>query len=98
MTSERIVKLDSLSFNWGKNFPHPPTWDEMFDKLSAYQSRFKTCNVACSSAKPTGALARWAAYQRMEYKRYKSGRASLLSPDQIEKLDGIGMNWNGPKL
>eukprot|EP00536_Pseudo-nitzschia_multiseries_P000431 jgi/Psemu1/233581/estExt_Genewise1.C_50246 len=94
---QRIIKLNSLGFCWGKKYPAPASWNNMFEALQEYQQRMGNCNVPCHPTKPT-LLARWAAYQRTEYKRFAKGKDSLLTLDQIGKLETIGMNWNGPKL
>jgi len=94
---ERIIKLDSLGFNWGQNFPPPPSWDEMFEQLHNYQQKMGNCNVPFNATNPN-ALAKWAAYQRAEYKRFQKGKDSLLTLDEIGQLKEIGMKWKGPKL
>jgi hypothetical protein len=94
---ERIIKLDSLGFNWGQKYPAPPSWDEQFEKLHNYQQQMGNCNVPFNEANPN-ALAKWAAYQRAEFKRFKKGKDSLLTLDQIGALKGIGFKWKGPKL
>lgn len=94
---ERIIKLDSIGFYWGIKFPPPVSWDEMFEQLNAYKERMGNCNVPHNFDCPT-ALAKWAAYQRSEYKRFKTGRDSLLTLDKIGKLKELGINWKGPRL
>lgn len=97
ISPERIIKLDSIGFNWGKKFPPPPSWNEMFNQLKIFQQKMGNCNVPFNRTHPN-ALAKWTAYQRAEYKRFRKGLDSLLSLDQIEKLQEIGFNWKGPKL
>lgn len=97
LKQERVDKLERLGFSWGSKHPSPPTWDEMFQQLLAYWKRFHNCNLPLSSSNPTP-LAKWAAYQRKEYKLLKKGQTSLLMDEQIAKLNGIQFNWNGPKL
>lgn len=94
---EKIVKLDGLGMWWGKDFPKPAPWNDMFEKLKSYRQHRGDCNVPFNADNPT-ALARWAANQRMEYKRFKKGRDSLLDLEQIQNLNEIEMNWRGPKL
>mmetsp|Transcript_32125 Transcript_32125/g.75538 ORF Transcript_32125/g.75538 Transcript_32125/m.75538 type:complete len:259 (+) Transcript_32125:1467-2243(+) len=94
---EKVAKLDSLGLHWGKKYPAPPSWDEMYESLKEYQQRMENCNVPFHPTTPT-VLARWAAYQRTEYKRFSKGKDSLLTLDQIGQLETIGMNWKGPKL
>ena len=94
---ERIIKLESLGICWGKKYPPLPSWNDMFEKLLNFLEKMGNCNIPFNSTNPT-ALAKWAAYQRMEYKRFKKGRDSLLTLDEIGKLKEIGFNWKGPKL
>jgi len=97
LKQERVDKLERLGFSWGSKFPSPPSWDEMFQQLLAYWKRYHNCNLPLSSSNPTP-LAKWAAYQRKEYKLLKKGHTSLLMEEQIAELNGIQFNWNGPKL
>ena len=55
------------------------------------------CNVPFNADHPTP-LAKWTAYQRAEYKRWKKGRDTLLTLDQIGRLNDIGFNWKGPRF
>lgn len=97
ITADNIVKLDSIGFDWGKGYPPPQSWDEMFAQLQNYQQKMGNCNVPFNAKNPSP-LAKWAAYQRAEYKRFKQGRHSLLTLDQIGKLKEIKFNWKGPRL
>jgi len=94
---ERLVKLDSIGFNWGKRYPDPPTWDDMYEQTKDFQEKMGNCCVPFNSTNPN-TLAKWAAYQRYEYKRFKNGRNTLITLDQIEKLKDIGFSWKGPTL
>ncbi len=95
--SEKIIKLDSIEFDWGKGFSPPKSWDEMFAQVQNYQQKMGNCNVPFNTTNPNP-LAKWTAYQRAEYKRFKQGRDSLLTLDQIGQLKEIGFKWKGPKL
>ena len=94
---ERITKLDGVGFNWGRKFPPPPSWDDMFEQLHGFLQRMGHCNVPFRPTHPS-ALAKWTAHQRAEYKRFRKHRDSLLTKDQIGRLEGIGFDWKGPKL
>jgi hypothetical protein len=95
---ERILKLDSLGFNWGtKHFSPLVDWNGMHAKLVEYKNRFGNCKVPLNPTNPSS-LAKWVAFQRKEYRRLEKGRDSLLTNDQIQKLNDVGMNWDGPKL
>jgi len=93
---ERIAKLESIGFGWGKKYPDPPTWDEMFEKLSSFKKRTGDCNVPFNENNPTP-LAKWIANQRYEYRRYRKGMDYLITDDQMGRLDGIGFKWKKPK-
>jgi len=93
---ERIAKLESIGFSWGKKYPDPPTWDEMFEKLSSFKKRTGNCNVPFNENNPTP-LAKWIANQRYEYRRYRKGMDYLITDEQMGHLDGIGFKWKKPK-
>ena len=97
MESKKIAKLNHLGFWWGKNQPSPPSWDYNFEKLFAFNKNTGQCNIFIDRESPTP-LAMWISIQRTEYKRFKKSQGSLLSIDQIQKLENIGLNWKGPKL
>eukprot|EP00535_Pseudo-nitzschia_heimii_P013065 CAMPEP_0197196688 /NCGR_PEP_ID=MMETSP1423-20130617/32486_1 /TAXON_ID=476441 /ORGANISM="Pseudo-nitzschia heimii, Strain UNC1101" /LENGTH=291 /DNA_ID=CAMNT_0042650499 /DNA_START=1316 /DNA_END=2191 /DNA_ORIENTATION=- len=97
LSIERVVKLEGLGFQWGRNMPPPPTWEEMYTELIAYKERMGDCNVPINAANPTP-LAKWVGYQRREFKRFKHGRNSLIENDHIDKLREIGFAWKGPVL
>ena len=94
---ERIAKLDRIGFNWGKKYPPPPSWDEMFEQLHKFWQKKGHCKVPFNEKNPS-AIAKWMACQRTEYKRFRKGRDSLLTNDQIGQLKEIGFDWKGAKL
>jgi len=99
-TANQVDKLDSLGFFWGKKSHRPPpvSWDDMFQQLLDYKESTGNCNVPVENANLIP-LVRWMAYQRFEYECYNLNKhSSLLTENQILKLEDIGMNWNGPKL
>jgi len=97
LSNEKISKLESLYVDWGKKFPPPATWDEMFEQLKNFKERAGHCNVPFNATNPTP-LGKWVAYQRMEYKRFKNGVPSLITVEQVQKLKEIKLSWKGPKL
>lgn len=92
---DRVDKLDSLEFYWGKDFPAPISWAERLEELQKYQKAMGDVPVHPSYPTP---LAKWVSQQRKEYKRAKKGAPSLLSLEQIDKLNSVGFNWKGPRL
>ena len=97
ITPERIIKLDSIGMFWGKAFPAPVSWDSRFAELEKFQKAMKHCNIPVCSKNPSE-LAKWVSVQRYEYKRFHNGRDSLLSLDQMAKLNEIGFSWKGPRV
>ena len=92
LTQERIDKLESLGFHWGRKFPDPPSWGDQFTQLAEFQKEMGHCNVPVHPTDPS-ALAKWVSWQRHEHKRFRQGRDSLLTLDQIEKMNQIGFKW-----
>mmetsp|Transcript_6966 Transcript_6966/g.13771 ORF Transcript_6966/g.13771 Transcript_6966/m.13771 type:complete len:232 (+) Transcript_6966:787-1482(+) len=37
---DKIDKLNKVSFNWGKGFPDPPSWEDNFQELKKYHDKF----------------------------------------------------------
>jgi Helicase associated domain len=97
ITPERIALLDGLGFNWGKKYPAPLSWEDNFEELQKYKKAMGHCNIFVDPKNPS-VLAKWVATQRMEYKRFRKGRDSLLSLEQIGKLKEIGFRWKSASL
>ena len=97
ISPERIVMLEGLGFNWGKKYPAPPSWDESLEELKKFRKAMNHCNIHMDPKSPS-ALAKWVSTQRSEYKRFDKGCDSLLSLEQIGKLNEIEFNWKGPRL
>ena len=76
------------------DFPlHIPTtltpWDDKFNELKEYKSKYRHCNVPQKS----GPLGAWVAKQRYEYLRKQKKEPSQMTDDRIKLLEGIGFNW-----
>ena len=97
ISEERIIKLESIEFNWGVKFPPPFCWDEMYEKLKEFKQRMGNCNVPFNENSPT-ALAKWLAFQRTEYRHFRFGRPCLMNLEQIGMLTELGVKWKGSKL
>ena len=41
-------------------------------------------------------LGQWLNHNRHEYRKHQEGKPSLLAQDRIEKLEGLGFDWNAP--
>lgn len=93
---ERVAKLDGIGMYWGTKFPEPPSWETRFEELKEYKTAMR-CDPAVDLKNPTP-LATWVSAQRNEYRRFKKGRDSLLTLEQIGKLNEVKLNWKGPRL
>jgi hypothetical protein len=92
LPQDKIDKLDSIGFDWGKNFDPPQTWETAFSEIKNHKETFGSCEVA-----PGGALGKWSNTQRKEFKRAKHGKDTLLTLDQIKQLNSIGFKWKGSR-
>ncbi|KAL3912334.1 MAG: hypothetical protein SGARI_001213 [Bacillariaceae sp.] len=97
ITPERIIKLDSIGMFWGKAFPAPASWEERFNQLQDFQKAMGHCKIPICAKNPSD-LAMGVSVQRHEYKRFHKGRDSLLSLEQMAKLNEIGFSWKGPRV
>ncbi len=97
LSPEKIVKLESIGFEFGKKFTPPSSWEEMCEKLTNYKNGMGHCNVPFNETNPTP-LAKWLAFQRKEYMHFRFGRPSLITLEQIGILNELGVKWKGPKL
>jgi hypothetical protein len=95
LSKERIARLDSIGFYWGKGTPEPESWDTKFEELAKYQKHMGHCNINIDPRSPSE-LAKWVTAQRAEYKYFRKCRASLLSTEQVGRLKKIGFQWKGP--
>jgi hypothetical protein len=84
LSSDRIRRLDALGFEWD---PKNAAWEEMFSRLVEYQKHAGNCRVPQQWPEDQH-LANWVGTQRQ---RKKYGH---LSPDQIQRLDALGFEWN----
>jgi Helicase associated domain len=96
MTVDKIRKLESLGFSWGKNCPPTRSWKQNYDDLKKYKESQGHCNVPICPNNPS-VLARWVTNQRQEYKHRVKGRDSLLKQEQVEMLNEIGFSWRRPR-
>jgi hypothetical protein len=95
ISPERIELLDRIGMFWGKAYPSPKTWDEYLQELKDYKEAMGDCNIKMGNKKDPSPLAKWVSYQRLEYKRFRNGRDSLLTTEQIKQLNELGFVWKG---
>jgi Helicase associated domain len=96
LSDDKILKLESIGIHWGKSFPAPVPWEERLDELQKYKAAMR-CDPPVNPKDPSP-LAKWVSFQRSEYRRFKKGRDSLLTMEQIGQLNDIGFKWKGPRL
>lgn len=82
--------------NSGKKYPTLPSWEERFEETKKYMAAMRN-DPPVSNDNPTS-LGIWVSAQRNEYRRFKKGRDSLLTLEQIGQLKDIGFNFKGPRL
>ena len=94
ISQERIEKLDSIGFYWGKDYSSgvSRSFGDSFDDnvlaLQEYKAAMGNFNVH-----PNQELGRWIVRIRAEYKLFAKGRTSLMTIQHIQKLKDIGFSW-----
>jgi len=88
LTKEKIRKLDALDLDWERR--DIQTWDESFEKLSAFQNEHGHCNVAREDERR---LFDWLVVQKKRRLGPYQGRPKL-TKKEIEKLESIGVVWS----
>ena len=90
LSADQIQKLQALGFDWTQ-----PTkgdkWADMFDKLTEYSNNHGDINGVSMSYKEEPNLCHWVCRQRALNAKGK------LSPEQVEKLTVMGIDWTGPQ-
>jgi superfamily II DNA or RNA helicase len=82
LSSDRIRWLDELGFIWKMKSAQ---WDEMFERLTAFQKKYRHCDVP-HLWKEDRSLAIWVVNTRR--------RKDQLSTEQMQKLVAIGFDWD----
>ena len=94
LSQDRIDKLEAIGFHWGKGFPVPKTWDDMFQELAQYKKTFGHCNVPINDDPALRTpLAKWVAKQRMQGKRFRKQMPSEMTVEQYERLNDLSFLW-----
>lgn len=87
MNQDRVDKLNTIGFYFGKKYGEPKTWDdwalELQERVDAFGVHPKTIAIDTD-------LGKWILSQRKEYKRLKKGKPSSLSMDQAKRLKSLG--------
>jgi superfamily II DNA or RNA helicase len=82
LRENRILLLNLLEIEWNPMKDH---WDTMYEKLLLFKTQEGHCRVPSLK----NGLGRWVFTQRQNY--YKK----ILAPEQINKLEAIGFQWDG---
>jgi len=82
LSEDRLKRLVDIGFDWD---PRASNWDEMFNELLAYKAQYGDVNVPDEWPTPLGA---WVGKQR------NTKRTNILSPERLQKLNGIGFVWD----
>lgn len=89
MSDARQQKLDDVGFVWDLQ---TMVWQERFNELVEYKKIHGDCNVPCRfEENPT--LGMWVKCQRRQYKLFRSGQLSRLTPERFQLLTNMGFTW-----
>jgi hypothetical protein len=88
MTTFRIKELESLDFQWDRC---SPTWEDRLSELADYSKIHAHCNV---SRNENPMLNKWAGRQRNQYKLYREGKISSITPLRIQTLEILDFEWD----
>ena len=87
LTEDQINKLDSIGMDWMDRVDR--IWENGFLEAKKYYETYGHLNVPVKYKSPSDfPLGNWIQRQRNVYKKNK------ISPERIERLMKIGMNWN----
>ncbi|CAJ1952789.1 unnamed protein product [Cylindrotheca closterium] len=95
MTIRRVQALEEAGFIWDS---HNATWEERLNELKEYRRINGHCEVP-THYQQNKKLATWVKCQRRQYKLYRDGRQSTMTPERIDELDQMDFSWGmrGPK-
>ncbi len=89
LTPQRIARLDTLGMVWDAVSVQ---WEKNFAAAAAYYAQHGDLDVPTGYKTPEGlALGKWLHYQRMA--RAGVNKGAKPTPEQILRLDAIGMCW-----
>ncbi|KFX58657.1 hypothetical protein FDC50_02555 [Clostridium botulinum] len=89
LTDEQIEKLNAIGMLWN---PHEESWEQYYHLATKYYNLIGNLNVPDDYEMDRDNLGRWISVQRQAY----NGRKDVkLTSEQINRLNSIGMIWNG---
>jgi Helicase associated domain len=90
MTDKRIRLLEDLGFVWDS---HSAAWEDRLRELEDFKSIHKHCNVP-SNYRANSSLASWIKCQRRQYRLFREGKKSNMTPQRVEQLERMGFRFN----
>ncbi len=88
LTSKQIERLEKLGMKWDSKVA---LWEENYVLLEKYYKEHGNIDVPQLYEVNGVKLGRWLSTQRQAY---KGNNCYKIIPDQIEKLENLGMKWN----
>jgi hypothetical protein len=67
-------------------------WSKKFKELCEYRQSMGQCTFHCQDPE-YAELSKWVFSQRREYRRMVGGKDSILTPERVKTLEGIGFVW-----
>ena len=92
LPEERQKKLDEIGMVWVK----PDPWEFRYQLAKEYYESYGNLNVPSKYRAEGVWLAKWLNEQKQIYAGKREGK--VLRKDQIERLEAIGIHWNGRKI
>ena len=91
MTPDRLEKLKDLGFDWDPLETH---WNSQFQLLCKFKQKYGHCLVPERYVIDGNRIGRWVILQRHDFRKLQEGRPSAITSERIDKLDGIGFEWD----
>jgi hypothetical protein len=90
MTALRVQELESLGFEWNCL---GAAREDRLSELAVFRNIHGHCNVPYKCSE-NAKLAIWVHKQRGNYKLYRDGKKSPMTPFRIQELERLGFEWN----
>lgn len=95
LTEKETMMLEAINIDWDMEF-HPYTWEESFEMAKEYFEQHGNLRVPPNYKCENGySLGVWIRSQRVSKRNAETGKKSrrILSEEEIESLESIGMIW-----
>jgi len=90
--NEQIQLLEAIGMDWHELYEAIP-WEEHYQDLCRYKEQFGHAHVRWRDPERL-VLANWAVGMRNKYMDRVNGKHSVITDEQIEKMERIGFAWN----